>query len=193
MQTKICKDCNIEKSLSCFYKKSGRIDQWNPYCKECHLVRCNKARSINPNTEERRAKNWNSWYRNNKQAKIKYNSDYVKKRIKKDSTFKMRMYVGTRIRTALNKVGATKNDSVWKYLPYTPEQLKLHLEQQFEDWMNWDNYGCGPNTWNIDHIIPQSHLRFETLEEPNFLKCWCLENLRPLSSIENTKKSNKIT
>lgn len=193
METKVCKDCNQEKSLDCFYKKSGRQNQWNSYCKQCHLTRCNKARKSNPNTEERRNKNWKSWYSINKQNKIKYNSSYVKERIKIDPTFKMRMYVGTRIRVAMVKLNGIKNNSVWKHLPYTPKDLKDHLEKQFEPWMNWNNYGNGIGCWNIDHVIPQSHLPFDTFEDTNFLKCWCLENLRPLSSVENIKKSNKIT
>ena len=192
METKICKDCNTEKSLNCFYKKSGRKNEWNSYCKQCHLIRCNRTRNLNPNTEERRTKNWQSWYSKNKQDKIKYNSSYVKERVKKDPTFKMRMYVGKRVRTAIKKLNGIKNDSVWELLPYTAQELREHLEKQFEPWMNWDNYGVGNNCWNIDHIIPQSLLPFTTLDDPNFLKCWCLENLRPLSSIENTKKSNKI-
>lgn len=45
---------------------------------------------------------------------------------------------------------------------------------------------------NIDHIIPQSALLYNSLEHPNFLKCWALENLRPLDARENILKRNKI-
>jgi len=44
---------------------------------------------------------------------------------------------------------------------------------------------------DIDHIIPQSKLRYDSLDHPNFQKCWALENLRPICSIENIRKSNK--
>jgi len=192
METKICKDCNIEKSLNDFYKKSGRKNEWNSYCKECHLIRCNKARNSNPNTEERRNRNWQSWYSKNKEDKIKYNSSYVKERIKVDPAFKMRMYVGKRVWFAITKLNGTKEDSVWQHLPYTPQQLKEHLEKQFEPWMNWENYGNGIDCWNIDHILPQSSLPFINFDDLNFLKCWSLENLRPLSAMENIRKSNKI-
>jgi len=192
METKICKDCSIEKSLNCFYKKSGRENEWNSYCKECHLTRTNKSRNKNPNTKTRAAKNWQNWYVDNKQNKINYNTSYVKERLKKDPNFKMRMYVSNRIRVAFTKLKGSKQDSIWEKLPYTPEQLKEHLEKQFEPWMNWDNYGNGIGCWNIDHVLPQSCLPFNSLEDVNFLKCWSLDNLRPLSSIENIKKSNKI-
>jgi len=77
-------------------------------------------------------------------------------------------------------------------LPYTPQQLKEHIESQFEDWMNWENWGLGNGCWNIDHIYPQSLLPYDSLEHPNFQKCWALENLRPLCAIKNLKKSNKV-
>jgi hypothetical protein len=62
--------------------------------------------------------------------------------------------------------------------------------------MNWDNYGVYRKaiwddndqstwTWQIDHIIPQSKLKYSSVKEDNFKKCWALDNLRPLSSKEN--------
>ena len=56
--------------------------------------------------------------------------------------------------------------------------------------MNWDNYGNSAGKWTIDHITPQSELRFESLEDPAFQECWALDNLRPLEFMENVKKSN---
>ena len=61
--------------------------------------------------------------------------------------------------------------------------------------MSWNNYGkysSNNETWNIDHIIPQSLLPYSSMEEENFKKCWDLSNLRPLKSIENIRKSNKL-
>jgi hypothetical protein len=59
--------------------------------------------------------------------------------------------------------------------------------------MNWDNHGkycldvwddnnSNTWTWQIDHIIPQSQLVYDSMAHPNFLKCWALSNLRPLSA-----------
>jgi len=76
-----------------------------------------------------------------------------------------------------------------KHLPYTQEQLKEHLENQFDSKMTWDNYGT---YWHIDHIYPQSLLPYDSLEHPNFQKCWALENLRPLEAKANIKKGNKV-
>jgi hypothetical protein len=82
---------------------------------------------------------------------------------------------------------------VFSYLPYTAEQLKVHLESQWEPWMNWDNYGKYDSnrlTWQIDHITPQSALPFSSFQEENFQKLWALDNLRPLEVIENIKKGS---
>jgi len=84
---------------------------------------------------------------------------------------------------------------IFDYLPYTPEKLKAHIESQWEDWMNWENYGrydknC--NTWQIDHIIPQSVLLYEDFNDENFKKCWDLSNLQPLETIANIVKGAKM-
>jgi hypothetical protein len=83
-----------------------------------------------------------------------------------------------------------------KFLSYTIEELKLHLEKQFESWMNWDNYGIYKSKlwddddqstwrWQIDHIIPQSNFLYTSMEDENFSKCWDLNNLRPYSAKQN--------
>lgn len=46
-------------------------------------------------------------------------------------------------------------------------------------------------TWHIDHIIAQANLPYASMQDENFQKCWALENLSPLKSIDNIKKSNK--
>ena len=81
------------------------------------------------------------------------------------------------------------------HLPYTPEELKIHIESLWEPWMSWDNYGKfdkNRTTWQIDHIIPQSKLPFESFDDENFKKCWDLKNLRPLETTANLKKGNKL-
>ena len=123
--------------------------------------------------------------KNNKDRKNKWACD----RMKNDICFKMRLYVSIFVREALKKQGKSKNNPTWSKLPYTPQQLKGHLESQFDSNMTWDNYGL---YWNIDHIYPQSKLLYDSLDHPNFLKCWSLNNLRPLEKIENIKKSNKV-
>lgn len=96
------------------------------------------------------------------------------------------------------------NTYVWKFLPYTKDQLKIHLESQFESWMSWENQGKyikknwdendqSTWTWQIDHIIPQAAFLFNSFYDDYFKKCWSLENLRPISSKENAFKNKKVS
>ena len=83
-----------------------------------------------------------------------------------------------------------KNRQRWESLVgYTVNQLKEHLEKLFDNLMKWENYG---NYWHIDHKIPISYFSFATPGDPDFKKCWALENLQPLEKIENLKKGAKI-
>lgn len=137
------------------------------------------------------------YYKNNKSKILKKIYEYYKKRIKNDPAFKLRRMISSRVRQILFKNNTSKNGkSILKYLPYTMQELRQHIESQFEPWMNWDNYGIykidGERTWNVDHVIPQSLLPYDSMEHPNFKKCWAINNLRPLGAIENIKKGNKL-
>lgn len=59
----------------------------------------------------------------------------ARKKEKGDIHFKLKNNVSTSIYRYL--IGEAKYSSKFKYLPYTIEELKLHLESQFEDWMSW--------------------------------------------------------
>jgi len=101
-----------------------------------------------------------------------------------------------------------------KYLDYTIDELKVHLEAQFSlpenldkdgnIWMSWKNHGNynkhtwndnDPSTWTwqIDHIVPQADFNFISMEDPEFKKCWALNNLRPLSAKQNIKEGARRT
>ena len=84
---------------------------------------------------------------------------------------------------------ANKKGRRWeKLVDYTLEDLMKHLETQFDDKMNWDNYG---SYWWIDHIKPRSLFNYTVPEDPEFKGCWSLQNLQPLEKIENIKKGKK--
>ena len=71
-----------------------------------------------------------------------------------------------------------KNEQHWEDLvPYNLQQLKEHLESQFDENMTWDNYG---EYWEIDHIIPQGLFNITNYTDREFQICWSLLNLRPL-------------
>lgn len=128
---------------------------------------------------------------------------YKKERRKTDPVFKLRETVSIIINRSLKKQNSTKNNnSIIQFLPYTIQELKDHLQSQFEPWMSWNNWGTydskmwdDHNTltwfWNIDHIIPQSKLPYTSMEDDNFKKCWSLSNLRPYSAKQNIIDGNR--
>lgn len=111
-----------------------------------------------------------------------------------DPSRKLRHYVGSVVQRALKKcLGGKFGKSTFDALPYTAEDLRLHLESLWESWMNWDNYGGRPDeerqTWWIDHIIPHSSFPYQSLDDHLFQECWALSNLRPMEKHANIKKS----
>ena len=123
--------------------------------------------------------------RGGKERMNEYQREYRKKNQTPER--KLRASVSNAVRNALKRGGHTKGGSTFAHLPYTPADLKEHIENQFNEHMNWDNYG---SYWNIDHIIPQAALQYDSLKHPNFQKCWTLKNLQPLTIKENSSKGS---
>ena len=109
-----------------------------------------------------------------------------KLRRKVDPKFRLDSNMSTMISVCLK---GKKAGQTWKNLVgYTIEQLMKHLENQFDDRMNWENYG---SYWWIDHIEPRSLFDYTFPEDSGFKKCWALDNLQPLEKIANIRKGNK--
>jgi hypothetical protein len=155
---------------------------------------------------EKRKKYYQERYKRLKEAglikKVPTEIRYLRERKYKlkrrlDPNYFLRENASDSIRKALKRMGKIKQGkSVLSYFGYSIEDLKNHLESLFEPWMNWDNHGSykrgewndnDPSTWKwqLDHIIPQADLPYESMEDENFKKCWCLNNLRPLSAKVN--------
>lgn len=133
---------------------------------------------------------WNNRSKEQKQAKAEYNKVWKKDRYKNNNNYKIRCIISSAVRRSLK--GMKKGDSIKNILGYTIEELKEHLEHQFEDWMNWDNLGLTATkekeTWQIDHIIPVNTFNIKEIGDEEFRKCWALDNLRPLDSYINNRR-----
>lgn len=80
-----------------------------------------------------------------------------------------------------------KTDRTAALIGYSVEELRAHLQSNFELGMSWDNYGKGYDEWSIDHCRPISSFPMTTtLSEIN-----ALENLRPMWHRKNCSKRNK--
>tara|TARA_R110000868_G_scaffold411351_1_gene703274 strand:+ start:221 stop:895 length:675 start_codon:yes stop_codon:yes gene_type:complete len=206
---KYCTECKEVKSREEYYKNKARHDGIGTLCKPCENAK-KKAYSQTAEGKKRANEYAAIWREENKEKCLKaakrfreknrekikerrnspegkkYARDYMSKRRNTDPVFKVRGNVSRMILHGLK--GNHKTNSCFDALPYTPTQLVEHLERQFDDAMTWDNYG---SYWHVDHIYPQSKLLYDSLDHPNFLKCWSLDNLQPLEAIENMKKGNK--
>ena len=105
-------------------------------------------------------------------------------RVEADPQKRLRRRISNQIWQSLKQ---SKNGERWESLVgYTVEDLKNHLERQFQKGMSWENYG----EWHIDHIVPVSAFCFQSPEDNEFKQCFALSNLRPLAGFENILKSN---
>lgn len=130
------------------------------------------------------------------ELKTKEKNKRRKHRRDNDLSYKLKNNISRSMRSYLIN---NSNGSKLDFLTYTINDLKNHLEYQFESWMTWDNWGIykndGIRKWHVDHIIPQSIFNFINDDNSMNLReieaCWALNNLRPLCALENIKKGNK--
>lgn len=147
---------------------------------------------VNENKEKR--KEYLKKYRDENKEK---RNECVKNRMKNDPTFKFISYVRSLINGALQRMNYPKNKRTEEILGCSFNELKIHLENQFEPWMNWDNKGNPKDgifelnkTWDVDHIIPIS----TALSENEIVKLNHYTNLKPVCSYYNRWiKKNKIS
>ena len=203
-----CKKCSWDKTRLSRLKKEQKYSEYNKqYSKQYRIDNKDRLRILNiqwrkshrqicnhrsnlyhhKNSEKIRIQRlvWRSKHKDELNAKerMRYNT-----KRKNDLIWKLCRNVSNMIRSKIRLHSNAKISSVWTRLPYTPYELKEHLESLFESWMSWENYGRASTerkTWQIDHITPQFKLPYDSLDHPNFLISWSLENLRPIDSMEN--------
>jgi len=128
-----------------------------------------------------------------KNNKEKRNTNF-KNRLKTDPLFKTKNTIRGSIQKSIKQKGYNKKSRTHEILGCSYDELMIHLELQFEPWMNWDNHGKYEKDkfnigWDIDHIIP---LDSATTEE-DLIKLNHHTNLQPLcSKINRDVKRNYI-
>jgi hypothetical protein len=182
MEKKICSKCKEEKEVCEFSKDKSRKDGYDIYCKSC----CKQKRqSINVNREKHRARQ-QKYYRNNINTVRVYKTKYENNRLKNDPEYKIAKNMRRRVSLFLQSINITKSNKTFDIVGCSPQQLKEHIQSQFQDNMSWENYGY--YGWHIDHIIPLSSAK----TEEELYKLCHYTNLQPLWAEDNIKKSNKI-
>lgn len=197
MSLKICSKCNIEKTKDNFCKHKHSKDGLQSNCKQCAYAFSKKWKENNlEKSKESHKKSYkkNKVYKEKtseyiKKEKIKlYQKEYIKNK-NKDPLIKIHNSIAHSLWKSLKKHNIIKSNSTLFVLGLNSwDEFRNHIESQWVEGMNWDNYGNKKNCWSIDHIIPKSSATTESeIKKLNYYT-----NLRPMWHIENIKKSNKI-
>jgi len=128
------------------------------------------------------------WAKNNPDKRKKANGDYVRKKLATDPLYKLKHYTRCSIRGAFKKRGYRKKSRTHEILGCSFDEFKIHIESQWEDWMNWDNYGNPKDgiyelnkTWDIDHVVVIS----SAITEEDVIRLNHHTNLQPLCTYIN--------
>jgi len=193
MVEKICKKCNVTKPVDLFWNRKGEKDGKHRYCIECQTDEGKKYYQSSKNERsdyyktyrEDNKKYFNEYSHNHYHTNKELYREWNREKYATDLGFKLKHVTSARINQALKLYQTLKTARTIEYLGCNIEEYALHLEEQFDKNMNWDNYG---EYWEIDHIKPIDAFDLNVEEELylafNFL------NTQPLTKIENRIKSN---
>ena len=201
---KECNSCEQLKEISQFYKHKRSADGLKYDCKDCEIKKQKETYTKNPDSRKKTLERNKRWKEKNpekyaearkkieekrKEKRREYHK-LLRRKLRKNPINRLKNNVSRQVSHGIKRSSASKHGQpVFDALEYSPEQLKEHLEKQFDDNMNWENYG---SYWHIDHIIPHSSFSYSSTEDEQFKKCWSLDNLRPLEAIENIRKGDKL-
>lgn len=179
---KLCTKCQTNE----------RFSNYNSYCRPCKNQIDYKSNSKSPNKRSQYQKDYLD-KNPEKKAKVRsqtkqwflenpgYSTSWVKNKYYTDPIYYLKTILLSSLNQSLNK--GKNQESIW-YLGCNIEELKNHLESQFDSNMNWDNKG--KFGWHVDHIKPINTFDLNNPEE--LKKCWHYSNLRPLWWDENLSR-----
>lgn len=163
-------------------RKNASARKWGMNHREYTRANSKKWCENNPEKHNAAGRKWRNDH-------PEYINEYVKRRRKVDSTFKLSQYMSVYIGRSL-KDG--KNGAHWENLVgYTVDELVEHLKASIPKGYTWQSFLSGE--LGIDHIVPKRAFAFKSAEDPEFKECWSLYNLRLLSPKGNSIKHDKIT
>lgn len=195
---KKCNRCHEFKPFDQFHKNKVFKDGHAHYCKLCRSTYSKTNSRTKEYDKEYRNKNKDKiliqkrdyynknkneislkkkkWYQDTKPERNKYYRD----RRQNNINVKIKDNCCRRINSALK---SKKNNRTLDLVGCSVQDLKIYLENKFQDGMHWNNYG----KWHIDHIIPCASFDLTDIDQQK--KCFHYTNLQPLWAIDNIKKS----
>lgn len=208
METKICKKCNVEKSVNDFrikYEKRFNKSYLYPYCKDCErqyykeyslknkekIQEYHKKNNKKYNSDKQYHKEYQKRYRKryyeqHKKEMNRNSAKYKNKKRKQDALYKLKEQIRTLVWLAFNNKGFSKSEKTENILGCTFKELHDYLLQTFKN-----NYGYDYNLnedVHIDHIIPLKYAK--TKEE--IIKLNHYTNLQLLKAKDNIEKGDKL-
>lgn len=183
------------------YRDSHK-DQLKDYFKQYHIANREKRIKANREYKEKNREKFlatlRQYYQTHKGERREYflqNREKInemgrkahKRRIETDIFYRIRRTLRSRLTNALKGKGA-KSQKTLELLGCSVEQLKQHLEMQFQEGMDWSNYG--KHGWHVDHIIPC--VSFDLFDPEQQKKCFHYTNLQPLWAEDNLKKGKTL-
>lgn len=181
-----CKQCRKEYNQRTREQKKEYNQQYYNQKKEDVLktnkeYRLKNADKISIQRKEYREKNKEYIRQQNAKYRQRRN-ELIKERRKYDIEFK----ITENLRTKIHNVLSNKNrPSSEKLIGCNRTILIEFLEFQFDENMNWNNYG---KEWHIDHVLPIN--KFNLINENEQKICFNWKNLQPLHRFENQSKSD---
>jgi hypothetical protein len=193
MESKECLQCKINKPLKEFSKHKGFKIGYNSKCKECvkqyskqrYKTHFHVWKKWSDNNKDKIKENSNNWKNKNpekyKEYQKNYMTKYSKEQYQNNLEYRLQKVLRSRFYQALKK--EYKNTSILDLTGCSIEELKKHIESQFDSNMSWENYG---SYWEIDHIKQVN--KFNLILSNQQQQCFHYTNLRPLEKIENKKR-----
>ena len=190
---KQCKRCNKPQPVGNFCINKAKPDGRHIYCKDCKLK---ESKKYYQRTKDERSDYYKSYRKENKEYFNNYchthyhtnkelYREWNREKYATDLGFKLKHVTSARINQALKLYQTLKTARTIEYLGCNVEEYALYLELQFDEDMNWGNYG---EYWEIDHIKPID--AFDLNEEEELYLAFHYKNTQPLSKVENRAKSN---
>ena len=162
-----------------YLKNKDKIIKKSKKYYEDNKIECNKKNSENSKKNREKINERNRVRNKNKRES--------------DPLFRLSNNIRGLIYNSIKRMGYKKESNTYNILGCSYEQFIFHLENKFEPWMNWDNYGLYNGEfsygWDIDHIIPVSSVR----TEEDIININHYTNLQPLcSKINRDIKKDKL-
>jgi len=186
----------IKESMAKHYQinkeenKLKRKDYFIKYREDNKKERKEKNKIYRKNNREEIRKRQIDFKKNNRE-KLLEQGRVRGKELRKNPIYRINKNMSGGISRSLKINKLSKNRRHWENIVgYTIKDLKEHLEKLFIVGMNWGNYG--ENGWHLDHILPVSFFKFNSMEDVEFKYCWSLHNLQPLWEKDNLKKLDKM-